>query len=263
MDLFFGLSIRLKFSLYKGGLSTVTISARGEAVNKSTNMVFRPVVIVAACYGVFIIVQSLIPKAMALKKTSNLDQYMVEDRRSHKRQNYFLQKARENEFLGNNNDIGVPYEIEPFSLEPSPEELSAFIVDYANMFRNDVILLDNSVETRTSKKGNIKVKKYNQAIDDPPCTCNYSKSIKDLGESAFPRFVETRNCNQIQKTCVLPNVCRESLYNLTIIRRRESIKRSRPDSDNPIPDDLRYRWTREYQPVSVGCICMRDYSDKD
>lgn len=98
---------------------------------------------------------------MALKKTTNLDEYMVENRRTHKRQNYFLQKAHENAFLMNNKDSGFPYEIEPFSSDGSPEELSALMEDYANMFKNDVVLLDDSIETRTSKRGNFKLKDYN------------------------------------------------------------------------------------------------------
>lgn len=97
---------------------------------------------------------------MALKKPSYVDQFMMEGHRTHKRKNYMVQRARDKEIMGSL-DNGVAYDLEPFGPERNPEELSAFIEDYANMIRNDVILPDKSVETRTRKRGNIKVKKYN------------------------------------------------------------------------------------------------------
>lgn len=98
---------------------------------------------------------------MALKN-SNVDEYMLEDQRTRKRKNYVVRLARDSEILGNSGNLGTNYDTDSFQPDPTnPEELSAFIVDYANMIRNDVILLDKSVETRTRKRGNIQVKKYN------------------------------------------------------------------------------------------------------
>lgn len=60
--------------------------------------------------------------------------------------------------------VGLAYATDPLGAN-EPEELPAMIVDYANMIRNDIILLDNSVETRTRKRGNIKVEKYDVSFE--------------------------------------------------------------------------------------------------
>lgn len=87
---------------------------------------------------------------------------MVENQRTRMRQNYVLQRALKDDV--DNDKIGVTYVTEPFNPNTNPEELPALIVDYANMIRNDIILLDNSVETRTRKRGNIKVEKYDVSM---------------------------------------------------------------------------------------------------
>lgn len=75
------------------------------------------------------------------------------------RQNYVVQRALDNEIK--NYDYGVPkYSMDPMPGPAASEDLPAFIVDYANMIRNDIILLDNSVETRTRKRGNINVEEH-------------------------------------------------------------------------------------------------------
>ncbi|XP_026729576.1 prothoracicotropic hormone-like, partial [Trichoplusia ni] len=215
----------------------------------------RPLVFVIVCFGLFILIQSLVPKVMALKQ-SNVDEYMLEDQRTRKRKNYVVRLARDGEILDNAGSLGNDYGTDFIKPDPSnPEELSAFIVDYANMIRNDVILLDNSVETRTRKRGNIKVKKFNQAIPDPPCSCQYNKTTKDLGEDVYPRYVETRNCNGSQKTCLPPYICKENLYELIVIRRREWSKQESLE----LPHELKLKWVAEKRPVSVGCVCTRDY----
>lgn len=96
---------------------------------------------------------------MALKNPSNVDR-LTEGHRTQKRKNYMVQRAKDEEVMGSIEN-GIAYDVEPYGPDRNPEDLSAFIVDYANMIRNDVILLDKSVETRTRKRGNIKVEKYN------------------------------------------------------------------------------------------------------
>lgn len=108
------------------------------------------------CIAVLISIHLFVP-SLAFKKTSNVDEFMVENQRTRMRQNYVLQRALNNDV---DDKIGVTYVTEPLNPNTNPEELPALIVDYANMIRNDIILLDNSVETRTRKRGNIKVEKY-------------------------------------------------------------------------------------------------------
>lgn len=86
-----------------------------------------------------------------------MDEYLDEDKITQK-QNYIRQKDLENDVL--NRDLGVAYTVETFESDTNPEELP-LIVDYANMIRNDFILLDNSVQTRTRKRGINKVEKVN------------------------------------------------------------------------------------------------------
>lgn len=90
-----------------------------------------------------------------------MDEYLDEDKITHmtKKQNYIRQRALENNAL--NRDLGVAYTVESYDPEANPEELPPLIVDYANMIRNDFILLDNSVQTRTRKRGSNKVGKVN------------------------------------------------------------------------------------------------------
>ncbi|KOB68578.1 Prothoracicotropic hormone [Operophtera brumata] len=102
---------------------------------------------------------------MALKKPSYVDRFMMEGHRTHKRKNYMVQRARDKEIIGSP-DNGVAYDVEPFDPERNPEELSAFIVDYANMIRDD------------------------QAIPDPPCGCDYSLSILIKRRPGFEQKTE-------------------------------------------------------------------------
>ncbi|CAK1553658.1 unnamed protein product [Leptosia nina] len=146
-----------------------------------------------------LILQCCLP-TVALKKTSN--EFMVENKRTHMRQNYFVQSALNDE---NPDDrYGIAYTAE--SLNPtSPEELPALIVDYANMIRNDIILLDNSVETRTRKRGNVKVENYNNnGHREVPCNCEQGgitvlkrkkygdRSMEDLPEDLGKRWVAVK-----------------------------------------------------------------------
>ncbi|KAG6448564.1 prothoracicotropic hormone isoform X2 [Manduca sexta] len=201
----------------------------------------KPLRTIILCSCIFMVIQFLAPTAMAIKRTSNINEYTVENERTRKKQNYLLHRNK-NSFRDKDN-FGLMYKTEPFEPDANPEELSAFIVDYANMIRNDVILLDNSVETRTRKRGNIKVEEYN-------------KGFINLGENVFPSNIETINCstNQ-QQSCPPPYICKESIYEIKILRKRKSMA----EKSLARPTDLEIGWVAESLPISVGCICTRDY----
>lgn len=110
------------------------------------------------CIIFLLAIQMSIP-TMASKK-SNFDELMVENQRTHMRQNYVVQRGL-NDDVPEFDNIGVAYATGSLGPHSDPEELPALIVDYANMIRDDIILLDNSIETRTRKRGNIKMKKFN------------------------------------------------------------------------------------------------------
>lgn len=109
----------------------------------------------------YILVQNFTPQVLGVKRTSDVEEYIIGEQKSRKRQNYFEQMGVVNELFENIDDVGPPYDTKLIEPEISKKELPAFIVDYANMIRNDIILLDNSIETRTRKRGNIKVEKHN------------------------------------------------------------------------------------------------------
>lgn len=113
------------------------------------------------CFGLYFLVQTLTPKVLAIKRSSDIEEYMIGEQRTRRRQNYVEQMGLENVLFENIDDVGPPYDTKISEPEISKEELPELIVDYANMIRNDIILLDNSVETRTRKRGNIKVEKHN------------------------------------------------------------------------------------------------------
>ncbi|CAB3242867.1 unnamed protein product [Arctia plantaginis] len=166
---------------------------------------------------------------------------------------------RDNKRLRNVNNLGTDYDSETFQSDTTPEDLSAFIADHANMIRDDVILLDDSVETRTRKRGNIKMKKLNQVIPDPPCNCEVHRETEDFGANSYPRYVETRNCSEVQQFCRPPYICKENLYELTIIRRREAHADYLLEYPNNLPNEWKFKWISEKRNITVGCDCTRNY----
>ncbi|CAK1604122.1 unnamed protein product [Parnassius mnemosyne] len=211
------------------------------------------------CASYLLITQTFMP-IKALKKPSDINEFTVEDQKTHRRQNYVMARAMD-EGMPGNDDIGVAYTTDYFDVESSPEELPSFIVDYANMIKNDIILLDNSVETRTRKRGNIKVEKYKRGPLDFPCSCEHmyhSKETIDLGEEYFPRFIETKNCSK--RLCPTSYNCQKNLYNITILK-----KTGYPNEVSPVevPRELKHRWVAIRLPVTTGCICARDHVDSN
>lgn len=95
-----------------------------------------------------------------MRKLPDVDEFMIENQRTrtHTRQNYVVQREPDDEMSSGMENVGPAYVTEPLDPDSNPEELPALIVDYANMIRNDIILLDNSVETRTRKRGNVRSK---------------------------------------------------------------------------------------------------------
>lgn len=117
---------------------------------------------------------------------------MLEDQRTRKRKNYVVRLARDSELLGNSGNMGTNYDMD--SIQPDPansEELSAFIVDYANMIRNDVVLLDKSVETRTRKRGKVG-KHHNVSIRKRVCETGLSQFAVFL-YAVYLQFVNLMN----------------------------------------------------------------------
>lgn len=93
-----------------------------------------------------------------MRKIPDADEFMTENQRTrtHTRQNYIFQRDRDEEMSGSQENAGPAYVTETLDPDTNSEELPALIVDYANMIRNDIILLDNSVATRTRKRGNLR-----------------------------------------------------------------------------------------------------------
>lgn len=116
--------------------------------------------IVTACSSFLLIIPIITPKVLAMRKIPDVDEFMIENQRTktHTRQNYVVQRERDDEISGGMDIVGPAYVTETLDPGENPEELPALIVDYANMIRNDIILLDNSVETRTRKRGNVNSK---------------------------------------------------------------------------------------------------------
>ncbi|XP_022117171.1 prothoracicotropic hormone-like [Pieris rapae] len=183
---------------------------------------------------------------VALKKTSNVDEYTMENQRTHMRQNYVLQGSDDNR----DDNFGIAY-ARSYNSDES-DELPALIVDYANMIRNDIVLLDNSVETRTRKRGNVKVENYN-GDHQTPCSCEQeSGDVLILGEDYVPSYIETIKCNT--GLCLPPYSCQRRVYNITVLKRKKYGEKSMEE----LPDDLRKRWIAVKKPVSVACLCTVD-----
>ncbi|XP_050343018.1 prothoracicotropic hormone-like isoform X2 [Nymphalis io] len=180
---------------------------------------------------------------------------MVQNQRTRMRQNYILQRALNNDM--DDAELGITYVTKPFDTNTNTEELPEFIVDYANMIRNDIILLDNSFETRT-RRGNIKKEKYGQGDgNDIPCSCEEkTKKPIILGDDYIPRSIETRICNE--SLCPPPYGCLKRFHNITVLKRKRNTDE---ESQDELPDDLMKRWIAVKKVVTVGCMCVRDYID--
>ncbi|XP_059062132.1 prothoracicotropic hormone [Achroia grisella] len=182
-----------------------------------------------------------------------MDEFMTRDQRTRKRQNYMEDLSPDNVLYESIDDIGPSYD-KAFIPDDTTEELPSFIVDYANLIRNDIILLDKSVETRTRKRGNIKVEKHDQVIPESPCSCELKNDTKDLGENTYPRYIEYRICSD--HMCRDDYICIPKEYHITILKRRTSTEQN---SKIDLPSDLKHQWIAEKRPVVIGCMCTRDY----
>ncbi|KPJ11337.1 Prothoracicotropic hormone [Papilio machaon] len=145
-------------------------------------------------------------------------------------------------------DESETYSADYIDTETNLEELPSLMVDYANMIRNDIILLDNSVETRSRKRGNLKFKRDDNEKET---------TLIDLGVEYFPRYIEKKFCADL---CPPLYRCQESVYNLTILK-----KKGLPDREDEVvlhldmPRDLKNHYVAIRKPVTIGCVCTRDY----
>ncbi|XP_045764648.1 prothoracicotropic hormone-like isoform X2 [Maniola jurtina] len=205
--------------------------------------------------------QLLLAPILAFKKSSNVGEFMVEDQRTRMRQNYVLQEALNNDM--DTDKMRMTYVNDPLNPNTNPEELPALIVDYANMIRNDIILLDNSVETRTRKRGNIKVEKYDQVgpIKEVPCRCELeTKDPMYLDADHFPSSVETRVCDT--SLCPNPYKCHPRLHNITVLKRNRKLRQTDELFEEELPEDFPKHWVAIKKPVIVGCLCLRNYDGR-
>ncbi|XP_073951365.1 prothoracicotropic hormone-like [Choristoneura fumiferana] len=221
-------------------------------------MVSKTCVVICFCVGLLVAIQTFLPKAFAYKRTSNVDEFMLEDKRTHMRQNYVVQRALDNEV--NNYDYGVPkYSMDSIPAPVASEELPAFIVDYANMIRNDIILLDNSVQTRTRKRGNINVEEHGQQLD-APCICESGAKRINLHkgqDTVYPQSIYNVTCDQ--SLChSRSHSCKERIIHVKILRMRDHPVYEK-QLNNSAPEVLRFKWMNDTVPIVTGCICMRKY----
>lgn len=92
-----------------------------------------------------------------MQKTPDVNEFTLENQRTHRRQNYVRKRAMD-DGMPTSIDESEAYSVDYIDTETNLDELPSLIVDYANMIRNDIILLDN-VETRSRKRGNLKFKR--------------------------------------------------------------------------------------------------------
>ncbi|XP_063546956.1 prothoracicotropic hormone-like [Cydia strobilella] len=201
-------------------------------------MVFKACVFTLGCLGLVVAIQPWLPR---VAKRSNVDLL-----------NYV---------------VGLDY---PFDYDPAP--LPEFIVDltdYANMIKNDVILLDNS---RTMKRGNNKVKnKKNHAISNVPCNCerryasdNYQDHYVNLSDALgmavwYPQKVRNLTCDDSK--CTKPFGCQKIMYNLTILKGSTSLEERERAGQlyADLPNELKYKWVPQQIPIVAGCLCTSGY----
>ncbi|XP_013177799.1 PREDICTED: prothoracicotropic hormone-like [Papilio xuthus] len=206
----------------------------------------------------FILITQLCIIISAVQKTSDITEFTVENQRTHRRPNF--RKRVIEEGMPATVDESETYSADYIDTETNLEELPSLIVDYANMIRNDIILLDNSVETRSRKRGNLKFKRD----DHVSCSCERKPNdnekettLIDLGVEYFPRYIEKKFCANL---CPPLYRCQESVYNLTILKKKGS-----PDREDEVmmhldmPRDLKNHYVAIRKPVTIGCICTRDF----
>ncbi|XP_045493172.1 prothoracicotropic hormone-like isoform X2 [Colias croceus] len=224
------------------------MTGRTNTLTLFFNLQVRHSILIELCVTCLLLIQVWIPM-VALKKT-NVDEFMVENQRTHTRQNYVVQRA--NDDVPESDNIGVAYATELLSPRTNPEELPALIVDYANMIRNDIILLDKSVETRTRKRGNIK-----RGVHEIPCSCEERGELRYLGPQYVPSTIESRICNK--DLCSSDFGCQIRMYNITVLKKKERLDE---DSSEELPDEIRKHWVAVKKPITIACFCTNDYRER-
>ncbi|XP_072930799.1 prothoracicotropic hormone-like [Epargyreus clarus] len=196
---------------------------------------------------------------VAFKRSSNVNEYTVKNDRTRMRQNYIVQEATNNEVSDNADDLGVTYGSKSFEPDISPKELPDLLVDYANMIRNDILLLDqSSVQTRTTKGGNFEAEKRYEGFQEVPCTCEEdNKKVLFLGEDYVPRMLEMKICNE--KLCPSPYSCKTRYYNVTVLRRRNNKDELAREFQEELPVELAMKWVALKKSIIVGCLCLKNY----
>ncbi|XP_049865971.1 prothoracicotropic hormone-like [Pectinophora gossypiella] len=215
-------------------------------------MITRTFIVILACCSYLFAIQ-IVPRTLAIRITPNVDEFMIENQRTRTRtrQNYVVQALDDD--ISANLDNLVPAPVaEAFEPETNPEELTAQIVDYANMIRNDIIFLDNSVETTTRKRGNIKKKNY--GTPDPPCNCESERDVINLGDNYYPTRVENRKC--LEGSCPPPYHCKPNYYSITVLKLKRSLLR-KEESTVALPSDFHHRWVAHKMNVTTSCVCAK------
>nr|QMS43300.1 prothoracicotropic hormone [Grapholita molesta] len=233
-------------------------------------MVSKTCIFILVCLGLLLAIQSWLPRASA--KRSDVDEYTVDARTDLHNYVFGLDYPAVDYPAVDHTALDYPaVEYPAVDREPDrPAPLPEFIVDYANMIRNDIILLDNSVETRTRKRGNIKVKKHsNHAMSAVPCNCartyaNYHDYDVDLSDALgvagwYPKRVKNLTCDETK--CTKPYRCQKIMYNLTVLKRSDSQEEKERAGQlfKDMANELKFKWVPQIVPVVAGCLCTSNY----
>ncbi|XP_041976705.1 prothoracicotropic hormone-like [Aricia agestis] len=218
-------------------------------------MIKLPVILLQICAIILINIDLLVP-ILATRKPSHTDRFLVENHRTRRKENYVLERALTS---GVDNDSPALSYSEPLDSNGNTDELPAFIVDYANMIRNDIILLDNSVETRTRKRGNVMIQRPDkETAFEGRCTCEQEeRQLKVLGDNYIPKTVEETKCNS--SLCVFPYGCKERHHYITVLKARNSLNE---ESKEDLPKYFK-NWVAIKTAVVVGCFCVREHDERD
>lgn len=79
---------------------------------------------------------------------------MIEYQRTRIRtgRNYVVQSEHDDEVSGGTKTIGSAHDTDPLIPNSIPEESPTEIVDYVKTIKNDILLFDNSLQTRTRNR---------------------------------------------------------------------------------------------------------------
>uniref|UniRef100_A0A1B6EQ87 Prothoracicotropic hormone n=1 Tax=Cuerna arida TaxID=1464854 RepID=A0A1B6EQ87_9HEMI len=101
----------------------------------------------------------------------------------------------------------------------------------------------------------LKEHKRRNAAESPPCSCEKTPGLLDLGNQYYPRYLPKVECGGPEACGPGPYRCRPRHYEVKVLKQRDPIEDMSRGDDLTLPETLRREWKFELVKVTVTCEC--------